>query len=530
MLPAHAADRTLAARGARRADVLRHLASGVKVSLGRDGPAAIIAGETLRAERTALGQADVGTSRLREAADVAEAALAEVNAGLLRLRELAGESHSLSSPAERAAIALEADTILGDLDRLLAGTEYRGRPLFRAPPVLTPPTPPPAPVPIAHYSFDTADLGDDATGNGHTGTNVGATPVGGVNGGAAAFGGNGFIDLPTGLMDTEAGAVSFHFRSDGIPTTAPTVGIAYYFTDQPGGDGLGPERELQAHLRVDGRFGAQINRRDASYPYSVNLIPATSFDDGQWHHVTMAWRRGPDPRVDLYVDGVAAASRAREVGFYGDSAGHRLGAPLHPTRRHFTGDLDEVELYDRYLDPTEVMNGYLDALPRPIVSGVNRPDLGTMTGDPALGEQQQILEFNVGGKVRRTLALRIGELQLSDLGSAGTKLTDLRTGGSAGLAEQATADQAAATVDAAIEQVTTLRGTLGARTRYVADPAQRQADGQGLQLADAHGRIVDTRVAEATAELARLDVLRATAPGVRAAVTQQARRVLDLLG
>ena len=62
------ANRLTASRQGRRADVLRHLATGVRVGRGRDAPAALIAGSVLRAERTATRQVELGTSRLREAA------------------------------------------------------------------------------------------------------------------------------------------------------------------------------------------------------------------------------------------------------------------------------------------------------------------------------------------------------------------------------------------------------------------------------------------------------------------------------
>ena len=98
------ATRRLGQVGRARSDTLRHLSSGVTVTEGVDAPAALIAKQVLRQDRTRAEAVSDATRLVRGATDAAEATLAEVNAHLRALRALAGASHGNTiGPEERAA-------------------------------------------------------------------------------------------------------------------------------------------------------------------------------------------------------------------------------------------------------------------------------------------------------------------------------------------------------------------------------------------------------------------------------------------
>ena len=117
---------------------------------------------------------------------------------------------------------------------------------------------------------------------------------------------------------------------------------------------------------------------------SSNLLPVLT--DGKWHHLAVTSDR--DAAGILYVDGkqagrtsIAAVSATAD---YGAPVSMKLGASTN----RFAGDLDDVAIWDRVLDPAEIIRlfdlGHRDD---------NRQDVGTIErqrprkdGAPSVGE------------------------------------------------------------------------------------------------------------------------------------------------
>ncbi|MEL7240454.1 MAG: flagellin, partial [Planctomycetota bacterium] len=129
---------TIRALGQARSDqnlALRRLSSGLRVEKGIDGPAALIASQTLRAERASLEQASQTASRATGLVDVADAALDAMGQAARKLEQLFLESRGIPlSPGEQKAIQEEADGLIRHIDHLSETTVYAGRRVFKEDP------------------------------------------------------------------------------------------------------------------------------------------------------------------------------------------------------------------------------------------------------------------------------------------------------------------------------------------------------------------------------------------------------------
>jgi hypothetical protein len=89
----------------------------------------------------------------------------------------------------------------------------------------------------------------------------------------------------------------------------------------------------------------------------VKCTSCTAVNDGQWHlaGVTLAWGAGgSSPTATLFVDGAPVATAAVSIPLVGTAGGtFRIGAQVStnrpPNAQFFSGEIDEVELFDRAL-------------------------------------------------------------------------------------------------------------------------------------------------------------------------------------
>lgn len=205
----------------------------------------------------------------------------------------------------------------------------------------------------AHYCFSGNLL--DCLGSNH-GTGVGLSFVpSGIDGAALRLDGNSHVDLPGGLLGSAGGSVSLWLR-----TAAKTgdLQLLHYATasTNPLADGGGPDSELHLHLTAADR-GALFIEGGSS---DLLLQTPEAINNGQWRHLVATWQIGGF--ADLYLDGrrVAFAGPTSWNSFAG--AVQRLGRPLANTRR-YTGDLDEVRVFNRALRHDEVLDLYFGELP-----------------------------------------------------------------------------------------------------------------------------------------------------------------------
>jgi flagellin len=137
--------------------------------------------------------------------------------------------------------------------------------------------------------------------------------------------------------------------------------------------------------------------------------------------------------------------------------------------------------------------------------------------------------FQLGPDVVSNQQARIGitSVNTARLGGASGLLYQLASGNSADLATDATT--AAAIVEEAIDEVTTLRGRLGAFQRTLLETNKNALNDTLVNLTDAESQIRDADFAEETAALTRAQILVQSGTTVLSIANQNPQNVLALL-
>ncbi|HOA73511.1 MAG TPA: flagellin [Phycisphaerae bacterium] len=111
---------------------LERLSTGLRINKGKDDPAGLIASETLRGELKAINAAIENARRADNVIAVAEGALQEVSSLLVELEGLVDRTanEAALSDEEVKANQLQIDSILETLDRISTSTEFQGKKLL----------------------------------------------------------------------------------------------------------------------------------------------------------------------------------------------------------------------------------------------------------------------------------------------------------------------------------------------------------------------------------------------------------------
>lgn len=107
---------------------LERLSTGLSINRGADNPAGLIGSEKLRSEKTAISAAIGNAERADQVVNIAEGGLQEINSLLLEVQNLVGQSASQAglSNDERNANQLQIDSILQTIDRISSTTSFQG--------------------------------------------------------------------------------------------------------------------------------------------------------------------------------------------------------------------------------------------------------------------------------------------------------------------------------------------------------------------------------------------------------------------
>jgi len=111
---------------------LERLSTGLRINRGKDDPAGLIASENLRSEKASLSAAITNAERADQVANIAEGGLQEVSGLLVELQGLitnTANDTGLSS-AEKEANQLQIDSILQTIDRVAGATSFQGKKLL----------------------------------------------------------------------------------------------------------------------------------------------------------------------------------------------------------------------------------------------------------------------------------------------------------------------------------------------------------------------------------------------------------------
>jgi hypothetical protein len=197
--------------------------------------------------------------------------------------------------------------------------------------------------PAAAYTFDGNVL--DASGNGNDGTVNGTlTYIGGKVGQAAVFNGaNAWVSVPISIGSMD-------------------ISIAMWIktTDTSGASG---DQWYADHGLVDGEIPSVVNDFGTAvgggyFKFGIGnpdttLTSSTQISDGVWHHVVATWNAGSGT-MQIYIDGGLNVSGTGPGGpRTAVASGLHIGNS-HDGGKYFSGALDQVELYNRVLTPSEI--------------------------------------------------------------------------------------------------------------------------------------------------------------------------------
>ena len=215
---------------------------------------------------------------------------------------------------------------------------------------------------LTYHSFNNDDAVDDS-GNGHDGVLVGAVPADGKEGLGRAmyFAGDQYIEDPDGeeyINGLTAFTVAMWIKADSIPQNRA------FFTTGPCGDA---DKFLTIRYDSAGATagGTNVFKMGVSTTTTGSgntphqLETSSGKQTTQWQHVALTWTSldgNGDGQLRFYIDGdldtPTAGGTATSGGTISFSEYVRVG---DGAKDQWLGLLDEVYLYDRALEPEEIV-------------------------------------------------------------------------------------------------------------------------------------------------------------------------------
>lgn len=480
---------------------LERLSTGLRINRGKDDPAGLIASENLRAEITSLNSAINNSERADQVVNIAEGGLQEVSTLLTELQGLLTASASSAglSDSEKEANQLQIDSILQTIDRVASSTSFQGTKLLSG---------------NFDYQVDSVASGvSDFRVNGakFEGASLDVTAIVTQSAQQAAQYlslGGGTITLGTGSAFTievagAKGTRELQFSSGqsiadivaavntfsdvtGVTASAGTTGVALRSED------FGSNEFVSVTVVDDGTIGTASNIGIYDFESGDNTTIDTS------------------SHVD-FTDTGAAGDGVRDLGQ--DIAGTVNGLLA-------TGKGRTLKVNSDFLD----VSISLDTSTAQSLASVSA---FSITGGGA--DFQLASDVNIAGKVSIGIQdVAVRKLGTSELGF----LDDLGSGKSFNVVDADGSDFSSAQkiVDEAIDQVSSLRGRLGAFQKNVIGATIRSLGVAVENTAAAESTIRDADFATETAALTRNQILVSASTNVLALANQTPQNVLQLLG
>jgi flagellin len=475
------AQRVLVAQNRGLVTSLERLSTGLRINRGSDDPAGLIASESLRSEKAALSAAIGNAERAEQVVNVAEGGLQEINNLLVELQSLiAGSANEAGvSQAEKEANQVQVDSILQTIDRVANATSFNGTKLLNG---NFDYTTTPIPSSLQEVKVNAARLSDAA----------GATLAVTIDVTTSAQTGAVFLSTGATLVNGNSGSITFEITGvEGVQqftfasgtTQANIINAINTFSDALGVSASQDTTDANLVQIGSKKFGSAAFVRAKVLEGTTNTV------------IQDAAGTGFTDLKDLGRDAVVLIN--------GNQA---------------TTDGLEARVATDGFDVTVSLDG----------SGAVNVNGGsaafTITGGGA--------DFNLSPKVNLAgkVSLGISTVTTGNLGDAiDGFLNQLKAGGTANVVngDLTTAQKI---VDAAISQVSKLRGRLGAFQKNVVGATISSLGITLENTAAAESTIRDTDFARETATLTRQQILSQAAGQSLAIANALPQNVLGLLG
>jgi len=456
---------------------LQRLSTGLRINRGADDPAGLIVSERLRGEISSIGQAVDNIERASNVIATTESALQEINDLLISVKSLAVEAANTGafSKEEIKANQLQLDSAIESITRISNTASFAGLKLL-----------------------------------------------------------NGSLDyLTSGVTASQISDVSIKGANFGlntsIPVTVEVLASAEHASLFLSGNGTGTFTSAVT-FEVQGNKGVQVFNFASGTALSsvVNAINQVSDATG----VIAALASGADPTSGLTLQsqefGSAEFVSVRKLsgGAFFDAYNAQGGGAVN---RDIGGDT--LALINGNLAIGEGLDISLNAstlniemtLTSAAAQTLNTAFSYTVTGGGAtyqIGPDINALQ-QVGFGIQSVAATRLGN---STVGY----LSEVVTGESNSLANNVRG--ASDIIDAAIDQISTLRGRIGAFERNTLDTSLRSQQVALENLTSAESSIRDADFAEETSKLTRAQILQQAGTQTLAIANSTAQSVLSLLG
>jgi len=183
----------------------------------------------------------------------------------------------------------------------------------------------------------------DSSGNGNNGTISGAVPTNGQTGlsnTAYSFNGSGqYITIPT-VHDIAQGTIGLWAK---LASTQPSVN--FYIFSHPGG-----ATNNRIYINTNST-GTSVNSRLGT----GTTIGSSSITASTWHFLVLTWS---GTNATLYIDGTDATTTSVFSGFTATVPSSYLGCFSNAGGECINGSVDDVRIYTRALNGSEVSSLY----------------------------------------------------------------------------------------------------------------------------------------------------------------------------
>jgi len=486
---------------------LERLSTGLRINRGADDPAGLIISERLRSDINGVNQGIKNSDRASSVIATAEGSLAEVNGLLNSIKALIVESANTgaNSKAEREANQLQIDSAIDSITRISNTASFGGLKLLNG-----------------SLDYQLSGVRTSAITNAH------------INNAQ-------FIDRP-------------HLQVQIDVVASAQTGALFY----NGGTGRLPSGMT---LQVTGTRGVETITLPAGQALSA-VVAAVN-------NVTQL----TGVKAKTFADGVNSSIVFESIEYGSDSfvSVQRLGGPPNDPFQLYKFDNNGPKVSpsswnwstltgsgslikgqrDTGQDVSALVNGNL-ASGDGLKISVNSSSLGmdvVLNEDYATRPSASIADFNITGggtifqlgqdvNALQQSTLGIQSMAASNLGATLSKgliytLASLKSGGDNSISESVKKGDfsiASDVLDASVDQVSILRGRLGAFEKNILQTNVRSLQTSFENLSASVSQIRDTDFAYETSQLTRAQILSSAGTSVLGLANQQSQQVLQLLG
>jgi flagellin len=468
---------------------LQRLSSGLRINSAKDDAAGLAISDRMTSQIRGLNQAARNANDGISLAQTAEGALAEVGANLQRIRELAVQSaNATNSSSDRASLDAETNQLVAEISRVASQTSFNGLNLLDG--TFTSQS-----FQVGANANQTIDiskisdarataLGSDIL-NG-VGSIIGLGGVGATKAAAADLTGGNLVAVEAGLTVATLDGGTSAALSYAALTDAKGVAAGI----NAGSSGVG--------VRATASNSASLSGIAVAGTVSFNLIGGTALTGGSAISAVIA-----DPTdLTALMGAINAAQGATGITATFTSSSSKAGLTLSTTDGR---DISILDFNNTGATKTAVFSGV------------------TLTG---AGNDSAIKSGSV------SLSSSKGAITLAgantDVFTSATQASAFSALNAVDLSTAANAQAAIAVVDAALAQINTSRGSLGAyQNRFTSAINNLQSTSENVSAA--RSRIQDADFAAETATLTRNQILQQAGIAMLAQANSLPQSVLSLL-